>query len=407
MLLQGVDVVAGEQPGRVRLRGRVRYDGDGTEEFLWFDVPAPMESHLTTSGNPWLVALLPLAVTLQEPLRIAVPVDEALLEGCHSVLEVWSAWYPHLAPVAIEATTVRPTPGTGSGGTGLFFSGGVDSFDVLLSHNGSTPTAMPVRVTDLLLIHGADIPLSDSAAFNRLRPRLADVAREFGAGLVDIATNLRETRWERTDWAGLSHAALLVAAGLSVEGRFNRLLIASSAPYGRLRPHGSHPITDALFSTSQTRVRHDGAHRDRPDRIQAIAAHPVVLKYLRVCWLGRTDSNCGRCPKCLLTMVGLELAGTLGKCETLPRAIDPDALRQVYFESAGTYAAYWMARFFRERAWLAGRRDLVELLDHALKRSDRLRFTRDVLDGLGRRGLIPARVSRRLIASLFRSSVRY
>lgn len=268
-------------------------------------------------------------------------------------------------------------------------------------------TGTPVPVTDLLLIHGADIPVSDPDAFNRLRPRIAAVAQEFGAGLVDIATNARETRWGSTDWPHLSHGALLTAAGLLLEPRLARLLLASSAPYWRLQAYGSHPITDPLFSTSQTRVTHDGADKDRPEKIQSIATHPAVLKHLRVCWIGNSDANCGRCPKCLHTMVGLELAGTLGECETLPHGIDPSVLRQVYFESQGTYPAYGIVRTLRQRAWLAGRRDLVRLLDKVLARSDRLRLASDIVNGLTRHGLISAQRSTKLLARLFRSSIKY
>jgi len=407
MQLQSVEKTDGEKPGRVRVHGRVRYDGDGHEEVIWFDLPRSEEAHLSSSGNPWLVALLPIAVSLREPLRIPRPVDPLLLEGCHRLLEVWCAWYPHLAPIPIEATAAEPSAGPPANGTGLFFSGGVDSFHSLIRRNDSADSNHSVRVSDLLLVHGADIPISDSDAFGRLRPRMAEVAHEFGAGLVDIATNIRDTRWGRANWPDLSHAALLTSAGLLLESRLSRLLIASSASFDRLRPYGSHPITDPLYSTSRTRVIHDSADRDRPDKIRAIAAHPAVHRHLRVCWLGRSDSNCGRCPKCFHTMVGLELAGMLGRCETLPRAIEPSVFRNVYFESQGTYSAYGMLRRYRQLAWLAGRHDLVRLLDHVLQRSDRLGFTRDVIQGLARRGLMPAELGKNLIARLFRSSVKY
>ena len=94
MLLKSVEVLQGEQPGRVRLVGRVRYDSDGFEEAIWFDLPEALRPQITSSGNPWLVLLLPLAVSLGEPLRLEIPVDPVLLERCHALLDVWHAWYP-------------------------------------------------------------------------------------------------------------------------------------------------------------------------------------------------------------------------------------------------------------------------------------------------------------------------
>ena len=400
------EVIPGATPGRVRVQASVRYDGDGQVEQLWFDLPSSFAGQASTSGNPWLVALLPLAVSLREPLRLSIPVDPFLLENCRALMGVWHAWYPELAPVAIEAPTAPSAHPSDPRGIGLCFSGGVDSFTSLIKHNGPTATS-PFRVTDLLLIHGADIPLSDGEAFARLVPRMADVAREFGTGIIDLSTNLRVTRWARAEWGRLSHAALLAAAGHVLEPRLSHLLIASSARYDRLMPWGSHPLTDPLYSSSGLRVLHDGADTERPEKIMAIAAHPAVHRHLRVCWIGRTDTNCGVCPKCFGTMLGLELAGTLGKSETLPRAIERGNFETLYLERNGTYAAYGMMRLFRERAVAVGRHDLVALIDHIIARSDRMRFLKEGLEGLARRKLIPEALRDRLIGRLFNRSVKY
>ena len=406
MHLLGADIVRGDSPDRVRVQGRVRYDGDGQEELLWFDLSSSFADQASTSGNPWLVALLPLAMSLGEPLRLSIPVDPFLLENCRALMGVWHAWYPELAPVTIEASTATSAQASDPRGIGLCFSGGVDSFTSLIKHNGPTATS-PFRVSDLLLVHGADIPLSDRESFARLVPRMADVAREFGTAIIDVATNLRVTRWARAEWGRLSHAALLAATGHVLEPRISHLLIASSARYDRLMPWGSHPLTDPLYSSSGLRVLHDGADTERPDKILAIASHPAVHRHLRVCWVGRTDTNCGVCPKCFSTMLGLELAGTLGKSETLPRAIQRQNFETLYLERNGTYSAYGMALLFRPQALAARRDDLVALIDHIIARSDRLRFLKEGLEGLARRKLIPEALRDRLIGRLFNRSVKY
>lgn len=406
MLLERVRIVAGESPGRVRVEGTVRYERDGATDTIWYDLPESLEPQVSASGSPWLVALLPLAATLQETLRIAAPVDPAVLEGCHAVLETWAAWYSKYPPVGIEADIGVSGSPAGSGRTGQFFSGGVDSFYSLLRHNGEG-AARRWRITDLLLVHGADIPLTDREAMDRLRPRMAEVATEFGTDLIDLATNIRETRWQLADYPLLSHGALLVAAGLLLEPRFVRLVISSSAPYTRLKPYGSHPLTDRQFSTRRTTVVHHGAECDRPEKVGVIATHPAVLRHLRVCWLGRSDTNCGRCPKCLHTMIGLELAGTLHRSATLPQRIDPAMVAQVYLDSQGTYNAYGIVRSYRQAAWLAGRHDLVRLMDEVLARSDRLRLARLVVERLSRAGLIPARLGAWWVERMFHRTVRY
>src|SRR5688572_24495122 len=82
---------------RARLRAEVRYETGsvGPEEY-WFDVPRAYASELSTSGNPWIACLLPLAAHTGEPLRVPVPVDRPLLENAERLMSIWRAWYPEL-----------------------------------------------------------------------------------------------------------------------------------------------------------------------------------------------------------------------------------------------------------------------------------------------------------------------
>lgn len=45
------------------------------------------------------------------------------------------------------------------------------------------------------------------------------------------------------------------------------------------------------------------------DKIEAIADNPIAQKYLHVCV--ETDRNCGRCEKCLRTLLSLDAANLL------------------------------------------------------------------------------------------------
>jgi hypothetical protein len=74
-------------------------------------------------------------------------------------------------------------------------------------------------------------------------------------------------------------------------------------------------------------VIHDGAEASRTEKIvRRIAGSALALETLNVCWEGEPGRNCGACDKCLRTMIGLELAGCLGACSTLPSALDLDAV---------------------------------------------------------------------------------
>src|SRR5512135_307798 len=113
--------------GRVRLVGDVVYDDRAGREEYWFEVSERHADRLSTSGNPWLACLLPLAASRGEALRVHLPVDPTLLANARRIIEVWASW-GRGRPIRIEAET-QPTPlGIAVRQTGAFFSGGIDSF---------------------------------------------------------------------------------------------------------------------------------------------------------------------------------------------------------------------------------------------------------------------------------------
>jgi hypothetical protein len=64
--------------------------------------------------------------------------------------------------------------------------------------------------------------------------------------------------------------------------------------------------------------------------ISQIAQSPLALEHLRVCFANEKGAyNCGRCDKCLRTMINLFVAGALEKSGTFPHHIDPDLVAAV------------------------------------------------------------------------------
>ena len=82
-------------------------------------------------------------------------------------------------------------------------------------------------------------------------------------------------------------------------------------------------LLDCL-STSGLRLISDGGEGDRNDKIEFIADNPVAQKYLHVCI--RTDHNCGRCEKCLRTLLAIDAAG---KLDNFRESFDIDAYLKI------------------------------------------------------------------------------
>jgi hypothetical protein len=351
-------------PGRVRMTAEVRFDDPaaGTEEF-WFEVPETCAADLSTTGNPWLACLAPLAAQRGEPLRIGLPVDALMARNIRELLAIWSAWYSRLKVVPLELDVRDDAVPTAPSRTGAFFSGGVDSFYTVLRHG-----ADHLRPDELILIRGFDFPLEFREEFDRHRDRMRAAAESLGMELVDVATNLRETRLREAPWATLWHGSALASSGLALERRYRYLLVASSSTYGELEPYGSHPMTDVLHSTSTTRILHDGADATRLDKVGYVAGSDLALRYLHVCFRETSGRNCGRCRKCLLAMLGLLLSGAGDRCTAFDGGPDLDRVRRILFTTEGQRHG---VRRLRTLARRQGRTDVVRALDEALRRSAR------------------------------------
>lgn len=356
--------------GRVRLVGEVRYDDRvDTTEMYWFDVPERYAGDFSATGNPWLVCLAPLAATLGQTLRLSLPVDRLLCRNVREVLAIWRSWYPELHPIEVTGETIDGLPEVPGERTASTFSGGVDSFFTAV--RSTEPGAL--AVDDLITIAGFDIPLSNLSAFERRRSRLAEAASELGKTLVDVVTNLRQTRLKQVDWATLWHGAGLASVGLALEGRYRRMLIASTHPYFDVLPLGSHPLTDPLFSTSRTEILHDGAAYTRAEKTEYLSKSAIALRNLHVCYRAASDRNCGACEKCLRTMATLDVLGKLPAAETFSAdRVDPRRLARVLVleRQEGHYRAIRSLAAARERF------EIVRVVRRALRRS---RWRRRVL----------------------------
>jgi hypothetical protein len=373
-------------PGCVRLIGSVVYDDlPGQPEEYWFDVPERYASSLSTTGNPWLVALLPLAVTLRQPLRLALPVDQKLLENVQELQRIWTCWYPHLSSVPVTAELAGPARSDRIGKTAAFFSGGVDSWFTLLWHSAERAEPKRIEIDELLCVWGFDVPLDNPGGFRQLHAVLKGVAGDLEKELVDVATNLRQTRWQHADWTFLSHGPALASVGLALEGCYSRVLIASSSGYSDLGPWGSHVVTDHLFSSAGTAFIHDGAAFSRVRKTQLVAQSDLALQSLRVCWKSRGQHNCCACEKCYRTMLALELFGALGNCSTFQEAkLDLASVERIY-------APFALSSEYRDLlagATQCGRLDIVAAIERILSRSARLDVWLKFLAMLDRKRLL-------------------
>lgn len=359
-------------PARVRLTGRYRFGpGQSRGDELWFEVPRELVGGLGTSGNPWLAALLPMAVTLQEPLELCLPVDPALHEGAIALMQTWSGAYPDraYAPIDLVADISPHSVPSPASRTVQFFTCGVDSFFTLLRHRPEGNAIDRRQIDDLLTIHGFDIPLDETDAFRRLAHRVASVADSLGLATVTIVTTLRESSWRRTHWGEIGQGPAMAAMALTLERRYQHALLPASVCYDVYLPYGTHPLFDPLLSTTSLRFENDGGRWTRMAKLSAIAGSALAMSQLRVCWEGRSDRNCGHCEKCLRTLALLEMLGAPDAGRVFPEGSwDLQALAALRLRNS---TACWSMNALARHAAAEGRADIARAAQRAVARFQR------------------------------------
>ncbi|WP_155319430.1 hypothetical protein [Desulfosarcina alkanivorans] len=86
-----------------------------------------------------------------------------------------------------------------------------------------------------------------------------------------------------------------------------------------MRFPGSDPRLDAHFSSTGLQVLHTGFQYSRLEKVIMVAQWPAGLANVRVCIRNPVDRvNCGRCQKCIRTMLAFYAIGRLPEAVTFP-----------------------------------------------------------------------------------------
>jgi hypothetical protein len=242
-------------------------------------------------------------------------------------MDIYAAWVSGVRRPSIACDVADPRTQPRSGG-GLFFSCGVDSFFSLLK-DVEGRTHRKDRISHLILIGGFDVWPGHDTLFGMLDTHASQIAAETGRELAVVRCNARQLFNTAISW-DFYHGSVLASTAHALGGVLGRCVIPSTHTYAELLPWGSDPLLDPLWSTEGVDVIHDGCETTRTEKVQRLAEWPLALQHLRVCWPDWIEEyNCGRCEKCIRTMIALHIAGALPRSRTFPRVLDPAHIRAV------------------------------------------------------------------------------
>jgi hypothetical protein len=292
---------------------------------LWYRFPLDYITAVSVGLNDvFVAALLTPAMKLGERLRIEGVVSGQLMQSLPRLQAIYHEWNEGLSIISVESSGIDLLAAHEgrAGRVSLFFSLGVDSFYSLLKnyrdHPGDEKT-----IDNLLFVRGLDIAIDDPKVddlFNMSVQNAKKVADQFRKTLLVASTNLRHFTNKYVSWGKTCHGAALASIALALSEGFTEVKIASTYDWEHLFPWGSHPELDPLWSNGKVLLSHDGCEATRLEKTRMVSLNPIALETLRVCY-ENPDSlyNCGKCRKCLRTMVELQTCGALELCRTFPQ----------------------------------------------------------------------------------------
>jgi hypothetical protein len=282
---------------------------DQTRIPIWFRVPSPYNSHITSSYDPLVVAVLLLAMSQSMNIKVHGAVSPSLLRNLTEFQAAWSSWLPKLYhPIEINAEVEHEQYNPEAAEKAIAaFSGGVDSSFTVWRHRQNRCGRRQRNLQAGLVVHGFDIPLEKQSAFDSATKKARAILSSLDMELIPMSTNIRSSALNWEDIFGTAAAACLML----LQRGYSAGLIASSFPYQALSfPYGSNPITDGLLSSQSFQIVHDGAEFTRIEKIRELKNWTPAQQNLRVCWQGEEpDKNCGRCEKCVRTILIFRIFG--------------------------------------------------------------------------------------------------
>jgi len=309
----------------IQLGARILWeDCDQPERDIYIKVDKNFESGLSFNPDAILVGCLIPAMHFGEK-RIVM--EEAicpyLKEGLETVMAIMQLWSGgRLKPLDMDAPVRSEIhPDHHNPHAAMVLSGGIDSLATLSLNRRHYPKGHPGAIRDGFIIHGFDIGGvvergMKYPVFDRARQALSAVAEDADISLIPVYTNIRHLCDERSLWLDYFFGAVLAAVGHAFSSRINLLYLASSYDLPNLVPCGSHPLFDPEYSSYSLRVRHSHVELSRMAKLQIVSEWPAAFQNFRVCLANVPDRlNCGKCEKCIRTMLGLVGLGILDKTQ--------------------------------------------------------------------------------------------
>lgn len=317
--------------GQYRVEADVELESRPLRDTLFFSVPSDQAHWIRPEPNAFMVGTAMAALWSGETrMEIEGGIDPQLSSRLGMGMRLMAHWQksPHRAVKIHAPAAPHPLPDLATSTTALFLSGGVDSLAALYWNVSRYARGDPRRVGLAFFVHGLDV--GDPNKQDRLDVwelgirNLTGLCQELGVELVAVKINLRNLAKNWRFYANWQFASLLAAVAHAASSRVHRCIIAPDHVVECIpHPHGSHPWLNSYFGADFLEVTSgDMEQFSRLEKVRVLAQKPETLNALRVCWdaaaIPAGHLNCGRCAKCVRTMLEFMVCDQLQQTDAFP-----------------------------------------------------------------------------------------
>lgn len=341
--------------GQFTISSRLEYAQDrGLPDTLWFSVDEGFSSIAANRSDIFLSSLIRTARAIGEDIEVRGELSPKLLYGMREYLRVHASWSGNPYTPEIHAENLLPAERSGPGAASCNISGGVDSFYTLWSQLPENELLPDLQIRYGIFGIGYSSPTHNDNLRAQYVPLLKRRMQSLDVDLIVVDTNANTFSHPSPWW-------VMSTSRIAIPQLFPSLCSThfhpSSDMYLHLKPYGSHPMTNHMFSTEATRILTHGAQLFRSEKLLRIKDWDFIHDLLQVCNYTTPNSiNDSRCRKCARTTLALDVFGARSKFTTF----QPQSKRQglarrlvVSENMAGDFT--FLAQYAREH----GRKELL------------------------------------------------
>lgn len=290
-------------------------DRDRPNEDIYVEFsPFPEDVNYQDLTDAFLAACCVLAYWRGEArvTTIDAQICPTLFDNLSEVLACLQSWfYSHKRkPPVIEGAFAKGDCSTRNKilpSAGLFFSGGVDSFATLRHNHTLYEPNDPRYFSKGIFVFGFE--MTRESAFAIAEEHMKKAASACSIDLISAKSNLYTIcrpddpyiEFLVNQFEGAFFAAIAHSYGRSL----SQIALATTLDLPFLQPNGSHPMLN--YSSGRLHYRVDGTRFSRLAKARKLAGWQPAHQFLRVCnqthLYSPSQINCGRCNKCVGTML--------------------------------------------------------------------------------------------------------